>query len=80
MKDLLKEFPATVLSVISLILMIPVINILRFVLEADKYHQIFGNYILPAICVGIILPVFELGFFKHDKSKGDDKNKEELKK
>ena len=80
MKDLLKEFPATALFVTFLVLMMPISIVLYFVLGADRSHQITVDYVVPTICCGFILVVFELGFFKHDKSKGDDKNKEELKK
>jgi len=80
MKDLLKEFPATALFVTFLVLMMPISIVLYFVLGSDKSNQVTIDYMVPVICVGVILVVFELGFFKHDKSKGDDKNKEELKK
>ena len=83
MKDLFKEFPATVLFVISLILMMPISIVLYFVLGADRSHQITVDYVVPTICCGFVLTLFELWLFRHDANKDDkdnDKNKEELKK
>jgi hypothetical protein len=57
--------------------MIPMSIILYFVLGAFTLDKGMFDYGTPAICVGIILFIFEITCIKHEKRKSDDEIKRE---
>ena len=72
MKYLWKEYPVTVSLVILCLVMIPISIILYFILGATKLDKGMLDYGTPAMCVGIILFIFEVTCIKHEKRKSDD--------
>ena len=75
MKYLWKEYPITVILCILCLLMIPISIVLYSVLGATKLDKGMLDYGTPAICVGIILFIFEMFAIKHSASKDDEDDK-----